>query len=115
MLGHPERGTRPGSGNASNLPEELGFVQLIAQSLDSAAAVLVDGGDARTALLLVGAADVMYEDLNLSEADSERRVGDRAVDVSVRLLGPDVARDVREEGRKLDTEQAIELVLASIG
>jgi predicted ATPase len=113
MLDRPEE-ARMRIGECLQLAEELGFVQMIAQSLDSAAAVLVDGGDARTALLLVGAADVMHEDLNLSEPDSERRVGDRAVDVSVRLLGPDIARDVREEGRKLDTEQAIELALASI-
>jgi predicted ATPase len=96
------------------LAEELGFVQMIAQSLDSTAAVLADAGDARTALRLVGAADVMVQDLNLSPADSERRVGDRAVECSTRVLGAEAAQDFREEGRSLDAKQAIELALASI-
>jgi predicted ATPase len=96
------------------LARELGFVQMIAQSLDSTAAVLADSGDARTALRLVGAADVMLEELNLSEADSERRIRDRAVEASTRALGPAVARSFREEGRSLDTEQAIELALLSL-
>jgi hypothetical protein len=53
----------------------------------------------------------MYEDM---PPDADRRVGDRAAESATRLLGAEAAQDLREEGRKLDTEEALELALASI-
>jgi predicted ATPase len=112
LLGRPEE-ARPRIRECLQLAGELSFVQMIAQSLDATAAVLAES-DARTAVRLVGAADVMYEDMNLSPPDADRRVGDRAVESATQLLGAEAARALREDGRRLDREQALELALASI-
>jgi predicted ATPase/class 3 adenylate cyclase len=114
MLGRPEE-ARPRIRECLELAGDLHFVQVIAQSLDATAAVLAGSGDARSALRLVGAADAMYEDLNLSPPDADRQLGDRAVDSTTSLLGADVAGALREEGRSMDVKEAIELALASIG
>ena len=113
MLGRPEK-ARARIRECLQIAGELQFVQMIAASLDATAAVLADR-DARTAMRLVGAADAMFEDLHLAGSDADRRVGDRAVESATRLLGAEAAQALREDGRSMDTDQAIELALASIG
>ncbi len=113
MLGRTQEARLPVR-ECLELAGELGFVQVIAGSFDATAAVLADSGDARTAVRVVGAADVIYEDLNLSGADTDRRVCEQAYGLSTRLLGPELAQSLREEGRGMDTEQAMELALRSL-
>jgi predicted ATPase len=113
MLGRPQE-ARLSVRECLELARELSFVQMIAQSLDAIAAVLADSGDARTAVRLVGAADVMLEDIHIAGVEAERRVGDLAFEKATRALGGEVAQAIRAEGRKLDTNQAIGLALSSI-
>ncbi len=114
MLGRAQEARLPVR-ECLELAGELSFRQVIAGSLDATAAVLADSGDARTAVRLMGAADVIYEDLNLSGADADRRVCEQAHELSTRLLGPELAQSLREEGKGMDTEQAMELALRSLG
>jgi predicted ATPase len=113
MLGRPEE-ARPRIRECLQIARELQFVQMIASSLDATAAVVAHDGDAGTAMRLVGAADAVFEDLHLAGSDSDRRVADLALERATRALGGDVAQAMRAEGRKLDTNQAIELALAAM-
>ena len=96
------------------LARELEFVQMIAASLDATAAILADDGDAGTAMRLVGAADVMFEDLHLAGSDADRRVADLAFETATVAFGGDLAQALRTEGRALTLDEAVEYALASI-
>ena len=89
---------------------EVGFAEVIAECLDTGAALLADR-EVELAARLTGAADALREDIKHSALPAEQRLRDRMHATLRASLDERALKEQRQEGRELDIDQAIALAL----
>jgi hypothetical protein len=95
------------------LAREAQFLEVIAQCLETAVALLLETGDAETAARLTGAEDALLERINLSLHPAERRRRAR-LRADLRALLGTSAEELRDEGRRLTVDDATMLALETL-
>jgi predicted ATPase len=92
------------------LARETQFLEILASCLETAAALLLETGDAETATRLTGAEDALLEQINFSlhPAECRRRTRLRA---DLRALLRTSAEELHAEGRRLTVDDASTLAL----
>jgi predicted ATPase len=95
------------------LAREAQFLELIAGCLATAAALLLETGDAETAARLAGAEDALLEQINFSLHPAERRRRARLRE-DLRALLQTSAEELHDEGRRLTVDDASTLALEAL-
>jgi predicted ATPase/class 3 adenylate cyclase len=95
------------------LAREAQFLEVIAQCLETAAALLLETGDAETAARLAGAEDGLLEQISLSLHPGERRRRAR-LRADLRALLRNSADELRDEGRGMTADDASTLALEAL-
>jgi tetratricopeptide (TPR) repeat protein len=95
------------------LGRDAQFLVVIAQCLETAAALLLEAGDAETAARLTGAEDALLKEINVSLHPAERRrSASLRADLRARLGTS--AEELRDEGRQLTADDASALALEAL-
>jgi predicted ATPase len=95
------------------LARETQFLEVLASCLETAAALLLETGDAETATRLTGAEDALLEQINFSLHPAERRRRARLRTDLCALLQTS-AEELRAEGRRLTVDDASTLALQAL-
>jgi len=111
-LGHHEE-ARLHLAECLELAREAQFLELIAACLATAAALLLETGNAETAAGLSGAEDALLERINFSLHPAERRRRAR-LRADLRALLGTSAEELRDDGRRLTVDDASTLALEAL-
>ena len=98
---------------ALELAREAQFAELIAACLATAAALLLETGNAETAARLTGAENALLEQISFSLHPAERRRRAR-LHKDLRALLQTSAEDLQDEGRRLTADDASALALEAL-
>jgi ATP/maltotriose-dependent transcriptional regulator MalT len=95
------------------LGRDAQFLVVIAQCLETVAALLLEAGDTETAARLTGAEDALLKEINVSLHPAERRrSANLRTDLRARLGTS--AEELRDDGRQLTVDDACGLALEAL-